>query len=176
VKVNDFMQDNYKELHQAAVRISQNSELADELLHHCMEEFLVKKNVEEIVASGGGRFYLVRMMMNQWNSNTSPFFYTYRKQHDEITDDFIDIIEEEDEEFTKTADRIRAGLDGLCWYDRILFDTFVQENHTVSSLARATKIPRTSISLSINRIRRHIKTQIEPQKNQDDDKTNQMEI
>jgi plasmid maintenance system antidote protein VapI len=42
----------------------------------------------------------------------------------------------------------------------MLFETFVEENHTVSSLARATGIPRTSVSLTINRVRRFLKENI----------------
>lgn len=158
---DEFMHENYEELQKAAVRISKNSELAEELLHYCIEEFLTKKDSSAIVTSGGGRFYIVRMMMNQWNSVTSPFFHTYRRDYDELQEDIIYTDEDQDEEVVESARRIRAELDTLCWYDKLLFDTFVQENHTVSSLARATGIPRTSISLSINRIRRHVKAKLD---------------
>lgn len=154
------MQENFTELQQAAYRISKGSDLSEELLHHCLEAFLVKRDVADIVASGGARFYLVRMMMNQWASTTSPFYNIYRRHNVEITEDYIDPETEEEDYVGQTADQIRVALNDLAWYDRILFDTFVQENHTVSSLARATQIPRTSISLSINRIRRHIKTNL----------------
>jgi len=161
VTVDDFMYENYEELKKAAVRISKNSELAEELLHYCIEVFLSKKEASTIVASGGGRFYIVRIMMSQWCSGTSPFFHTYRREHDELQEDIIDPDQEEDEYVIERAGRVREELDTLCWYDKLLFDTFVQENHTVSSLARATGIPRTSISLSINRIRRHVKEKID---------------
>jgi DNA-directed RNA polymerase specialized sigma24 family protein len=38
---------------------------------------------------GSLRFFLVRIIKNQWHSNTSPFHYTYRKfqhQSQELTD------------------------------------------------------------------------------------------
>lgn len=161
VTVDEFMHENYEELQKAAIRISKNSELAEELLHYCIEEFLAKKDSSTIVASGGGRFYIVRIMMNQWCSVTSPFFHTYRRDYDELQEDFIDPNQEEDDYVIERAGRVREELDKLVWYDKLLFDTFVQENHTVSSLARATGIPRTSISLSINRIRRHIKEKLD---------------
>ena len=158
--IEDFMHENYEELQRAAQRISKSSELSEELLHYCIEEFLSKKDSAAIVASGGGRFYIVRIMMNQWNSVTSPFYHTYRRPTDELTEEIFDHDSEEDEYVSEMAARARAELDKLAWYDRILFDTFVNENHTVSSLARATEIPRTSISLSINRIRRHLKDKL----------------
>jgi DNA-directed RNA polymerase specialized sigma24 family protein len=169
------MQENYGELKTAASRISSNDALSEELLHFCIEEFLKKKDCAAIVSSGGGRFYIVRIMLNQWKSTTSEFFHTYRKHNDEITDEFADETYEEDPAFMERADRVREELARLPWYDRKLFETFVSENHTVSSLARATEIPRTSVSLTINRIRRHIRSAIEitPKQNE---QTNQMEI
>lgn len=154
------MHENYEELKKAAYRISKSSELAEELLHYCIEEFLVKKEAAAIVASGGGRFYIVRIMMNQWNSVTSNFYHTYRRHYDELTEEIPDNGQEEDEYVSEAAARARAELDRLPWYDRVLFDTFVNENHTVSSLARGTDIPRTSISLTINRIRKHLKNKL----------------
>ncbi len=167
------MRENFQELQVAATRITKGSDLSDELLHHCLEAFLIKREVNEIVASGGARFYLVRMMMSQWNSSSSPFYFKYKRRHEEITEDYAEEVEEDDGQDEITADKIREELETLTWYDKMLFDTFVEENHTVSSLARATKIPRTSISLSINRIRRHIKTKLDPTQ---DDETNQMEV
>ena len=175
VTIDQFMKENYGELLTAASRISNNSDLSEELLHFCLEEFLKKKDCLAIVDSGGGRFYIVRILLNQWRSTTSEFFHTYRKHNDEITGEYADEIYEEDPAFMVRADAVRAELARLPWYDQKLFETFVSENHTVSSLARATQIPRTSVSLTINRIRRHVRTvtEIKPKHNE---QTNQMEI
>lgn len=154
------MQENYRELKEAANRISGNSQLASELLHYCVDQFLRRKDCEAIVLSGGGRFYIVRIMMNQWASTTSDFFHTYRRNDEQIKGEIEDQIYEEDPSYMALADKVREELAKLPWYDRKLFDTFVNENHTVSSLARATQIPRTSVSLTINRIRKHIRNQI----------------
>lgn len=98
-------------------------------------------------------------MMNSWRSVTSPFYYTYRIEHNGI-DNLEETPEQDNEKTTEIADKIKAELNKLSWYDRLLFETYVDENHTISSLARATGIPRTSISLSINRIRKHIKSKL----------------
>jgi len=50
----------------------------------------------------------------------------------------------------------------LGWYDQTLFRLYCEEDRTISSLARETKIPRTSISLTINRVKRHIRSKIKP--------------
>ena len=157
--IEEFVQDNYQPLKEAAQKISGNDPLFEELLHYTLDEFLRKLNVESIIESGGGRFFCIRIMMNSWRSTTSPFYYTYRVQGNPI-EDLEHIPEEPDERITATADKIKAELNKLSWYDRLLFETYVDENHTISSLSRATGIPRTSISLSINRIRKHIKNNL----------------
>jgi hypothetical protein len=157
--IEEFIKDNYNSLTEAAKKISNNDPLYQELLHYTIDEFLRKVNVKDIIETGGGKFYCIRIMMNSWKSVTSPFYYTYRQQTQGI-DNLEYIKEEEDENVVKIADKIKRELNKLSWYDRILFETFVDENHTISSLSRATGIPRTSISLSINRIRKHIKRNI----------------
>ena len=153
--VEQFVNENYFALKEAAERISGNDPLSEELLHYTLDEFLRKQNVDDIILSGGGRFYCVRIMMNQYRSTTSHFYTTYRRPTGELEEvaDFV----EEDDTTTQVADKIRQELNKLSWYDQMLFDIFVDEGHTISSLARATGIPRTSISVSINRIRKHIK-------------------
>lgn len=158
--VDKFIQDNYSALQEAARKISGNDVLWEELLHYSLDAFLMKKNVEEIIESGGAKFYIVKILTNSWRSTTSPFYYNYRKQDEEFTPyNEIDesTIPEVEDNTIEIAEKINVELQKLSWYDKVLFETFVKENHTISSLARSTQIPRTSISLSINRIRKHIK-------------------
>jgi len=154
------MTDNYPELQSAAKKISGNHELWEELLSYCLEEFLFKPNLQEIIQSGGGRFYIVRMMMNQFRSTTSPFYQKYRTPTVEI--EFQDY--EEPEVYVDHTDKltqIQDALANLNWYDKMLFEIFVKENHTISSLSRATGIPRTSVNLTITRVRNYLKKSIQ---------------
>ncbi len=153
------MSENYPELQSAAQKITGGDELWEELLHYCLEEFLVKPNITEIVQSGGGRFYVVRMMLNQFRSTTSPFYHKYRTPTEDITQEFG----EEPEVFQDHSDnltRIQDALAELPWYDKMLFEIFVKESHTISSLSRATGIPRTSVNLTISRVRTYLKKSI----------------
>ena len=158
--IEQFVEDNYYALKEAAERISGNDPLSEELLHYTLDEFLRKRDVEAIVQSGGGRFYCVRIMMTQWKSVTSPFYHTYRKPTEDIDLQEVGDLTEYEDSTLHIADRVKAQLALLPWFDRKLFEVFLEENHTISSLARATGIPRTSISLTINRIRKHIKKNI----------------
>lgn len=153
--VEQFVTDNYGPLSEAAHKITNGDELAEELLHYCLDEFLRKKNVIEIINNGGGRFYCVRIMLNSWKSTSSAFFYTYRKESPSMAE----VVNEEEpvEIDLVMVDRIQVLLDQLPWFDKMLFEVMVKESHTISSLSRATGIPRTSVSLAINRVRKHIR-------------------
>ena len=150
-----FLTDNYLPLKEAAQRISSNNELSEELLHYAIDEFLKKPNAEEIVLSGGARWFCVKILMNSWKSSSSPFFFTYRRETVDLAD--IEDIADDTEDLTEFVQKTREVLQTLPWYDRKLFETFVADGHTVSSLARATGIPRTSVSLTLNRVRKHVK-------------------
>lgn len=139
---------------QAAQKITGNNELAGDLLHYAIEELSYKPNLQAILDSGGARFYLVRICMTQWRSQTGPFYKQFVRQEQEI-DEFINKTEEE--ETTLDVKKVEQILNELPWYDRELFKLYAEGNHNYSSLAKETGIPRTSIGLTINRVKKHIK-------------------
>ena len=96
--------------------------------------------------------------MNSWKSTSSKFYFTYRKESVGLED--VEDLADEDEDLTDFARRTKEELAKLPWYDRMLFEAFVNEGHTISSLSRATGIPRTSVSLTLNRVRKHIKSNL----------------
>jgi DNA-directed RNA polymerase specialized sigma24 family protein len=151
-----FFEDEYNELKKASRRITGNHALSDELLHWVLDSFMFNPRVDEIISSGGGRFYCVRIMMNQWG-NISSDFYKAHRQHSDTIDGLEELPQEDEGLEAHIASKAKQVLSELPWYDRKLFETLVEEGHTVSSLARATGIPRTSVSLTINRIRKQIK-------------------
>lgn len=152
------MQDNYQPLKEAAQRISSNSPLAEELLHYTLEAFLTSPKLDEVLSCGAGRWFCIKIMTNSWKSVTSPFYHTYRQPHYPL-EDVQDVQEEVDHE-NLVPQKVAKALAQLTWYDRMLFQTFVDEGHTISSLARSVGIPRTSVSLTIKRVRTHIKKQL----------------
>ena len=164
--VNDWTNQNYTKLLASARNISYNNELSHELLHYSLEQLLIKPNVLEIVNSGGAEFYMVRIMLNQWRSTTSPFYRIYRKDQCQIElDSYLsknDVADESEPEVEDRTEEIKSELRNLSWYDRKLFELYSEENYTISGLARETGIPRTSLSLSINRVRKHLKEKLKP--------------
>ena len=160
--INAWLQDNYDALRDASLKISQGNTLSEDLLHYSIDQLLTKPNIQDIVDSGGAQFYCVRIMLNSWRSTTSEFYRLFRKPVDNIDDKLylLSDDEQEEEDIQDLVSKINKELDSLHWYDQELFRIFVEEDHNISSLSRATGIPRTSISLTINRIRKHIKKRI----------------
>ena len=169
MNITDWTNQNYNKLLQAAKNISYNDELSEELLHYSLEQLLIKPNILEIVNSGGCEFYIIRIMLSQWRSTTSPFYKIYRKNVCQIDldsylerNDVADEIAQSTEQIELTANEIQLELRNLGWYDQTLFKLYCEGGKTISSLARETSIPRTSISLTINRVKRHIRSKIKP--------------
>jgi DNA-directed RNA polymerase specialized sigma24 family protein len=95
-------------------------------------------------------------MMTQHRSQTGPFYKQFVKQNEQL--EFHDKPETEEEHLDII--KVNKILDELNWYEKELFKLFAAGNHSYSSLSRETGIPRTSISLTINRVRKHIKKNI----------------
>lgn len=155
-----FMKTNYQNLLQASKNISRDNDLAEELLHYALSELLSKGNVQEIIDSGGAQFYIIRIMLNSWKSTTSPFYRIYR-----VSNSLDPLLEEpEEEEYDRDIDekykKAIELLNKLSWYDREVFLIFAEGKVSVSQLARETKIPRTSLNLTINRVRNYLKNNI----------------
>jgi hypothetical protein len=147
--LTDIVQE-YPILIEASKKITNNHELHLDLLHYALEELYSKKNYEEIINSGGVRFYVVRIMLTQWRSNTGPFYKMFFNQKsNEITDDIIDYKEYDQQEL----EYIKA-LEDLAWYDKELFKIFSDKQHTISSLSRETGIPRSSVDITIKKVRK----------------------
>ncbi len=91
--------------------------------------------------------------MTQWRSQTGPFHRQFVKQHSEI--DHYDRAEKEEVPFD--FDHVNKLIEDLDWYDRELFKLFAAGDHNYSTLAKETGIPRTSIALTIKRVRKHLK-------------------
>lgn len=148
-----YLEQDYQNLVSAAKKITGNAPHALELLHYAITDFSYKKNLQEVLDAGAARFYLVRVMMIQHRSSTGPFYRNYIKQSLPIIGDVT--VEEAGEPLD--INRVSALLEHLPWYDRELFKLYSDGEHNYSTLSELTKIPRTSISLTVRRVREYIK-------------------
>jgi hypothetical protein len=152
---NEYLSKDYEELVKASKKITGNSDLHLDLLHYAIEEMSNKQNIQGIVDSGGARFYCIRIMMTQWRSQTGPFYRQFVRANN-----LSDISSMDIPEVTETPldmQKINSIIEALPWYDKELFKIYTEGSHNFSTLAKETGIPRTSIGLTINRVKKHIK-------------------
>lgn len=161
--INEWSEANYNSLIQAAKNISKNANLSEELAHYAIEQLLIKPNVQEIIDSGGANFWVIRTMLNSWRSTTSAFFKIYRDNPEEISlEKWLEDHDVADDELENNEELVRFAakeLEKLYWYDKELFKIYV-DNPNISAIAKETGIPRTSVGLSINRVKTHLKSRL----------------
>lgn len=154
---------NYERYKQACNRITGYDELAEELCHYILTEFLSRSDADAIVQSGGAFFYCLRMTTNNWNSVTSPFYRIYRQPKigiDKIPEPMQEEPDDNEPDIDELAERVSEQLKQLGWYEQNLLQAYVEHGGNASSLSKQTGIPRTSISLTIKKVKTFVNKRI----------------
>ena len=87
----------------------------------------------------------------------------YRQEWEMLTEvnaQTEEIPEEEECDLETLAALAKAQLDGLGWYEKELFQAYIEHNQNASALSKSTKIPRTSINLTVRKVKTFIRTAI----------------
>ena len=140
-----------KELRQICKKIGGN--LSDDLFQELMVILLEYNETKlvDIYNKGYYKWFLVKTLTNQFNSNSSPFAKKYRPK--EI--DFI-LTSDYDHNIDILIDKIDKQLNKLHWYDRELFKAYV-ESGSYRKLSKQTDIPFNSISRTVNYVKTYIR-------------------
>ena len=140
-----------KELRQICRKIGGN--LSDDLFQELMVILLEynEQKLIDIYNKGYYKWFLVKTLTNQFNSNSSPFNKKYSPKDIDhiITDSYdhsIDIM----------IDKVNNKLNQLHWYDRELFKAYI-ESGSYRKLSKQTDIPFNSISRTINNVKNYIR-------------------
>lgn len=156
----EWIASNHSALGDAAKRIAKGNPLHSDLTSEVIIAFLEHKDAELITQSGGAWFFCLRICVNLWKSQTSPFYKKYKWEMEQLNPSH-DRPEEPEEDTEGILAQIDTIIDTqLSWYEGRLLESYVAEGKNVSALARKTGIPRTSITLTLTRIRNHIQKSI----------------
>jgi DNA-directed RNA polymerase specialized sigma24 family protein len=79
--VSKWFADNYEDLRHQVLKITAGDELADDLLHECYIEFEKNKNAEKVIENGSAKWFFIRIVLNQWRSNSSRFYKEYKRDN-----------------------------------------------------------------------------------------------
>ena len=166
--LNDYLIENYNKLKDMAYNIG--GQQSDDLLSFIIEELYRcdQERINEIIENKQMTFYIVRVMLNQFNSKTSRYYYKYNRYYEyhitgiieSISPDNVEFQIEKKEQFEKRLKWVQKKLKDLHWFDSTLFKIYYLDSHSLNTLTKATKIPRATIYKVIKRVKKHLKNEI----------------
>ena len=169
-KLNDYLDKSYQNLLDISKRITSNRHPDYEDLLH--ETILTLYNADQekikiIIEKKQLTFYIVRIMLNQYQSNTSPYHKKYRKQYNEkqlkefyiytkepLTKEKMKQLEEQENRLQWIDEKLKH----LSWFDVEVFKIYYRENYSLNTMSKATKINRSTLGKSIRFIKNYLKS------------------
>ena len=149
--INTWIENNFNELKKICDKITRGED-SDDLLQICIEQFLKNRRIDDI-PDNEKLFFFARIVRNNYNSNSSPYYHTYRKfKFSDI--DNVDIQQTNYEEPIITIDWVFNELNELEWYYKRLMELYIEEGCSISKLSKRTTIPLNSVSRDINKVRK----------------------
>tara|TARA_R100000781_G_scaffold111248_1_gene77576 strand:- start:1267 stop:1773 length:507 start_codon:yes stop_codon:yes gene_type:complete len=163
--LNKYLIENYNKLKDMAYNIA-GKKGKDDLLSFVIEELYKcdQDRIDEIIEKKQMTFYIARVMLNQYHSKTSRYYYKYRKYYEYHVSGVIESIspdntqskKEEKEIVEKKLDWIEDKLKDLYWFDVQCFKIYYTENHSLNTMAKATKINRNTLFKAINNVKKYL--------------------
>jgi len=180
--LDEFINENYNKLQTISRTITGSKHLtlittdADDLLHETIEILYTKidpKKLKRLIKAEKLIFFIVRIMINQFHSNTSPYYYKYKKYYKHVNTNYNtsilwtehwlnNIPEEEDQiqmkkEFEVMLENIDKQLSKLNWFDAEVFKVYFLYKHSLNTLSAETGINRNTLYNSIKRVKDKLK-------------------
>jgi len=166
--LNRYLIENYHKLKDIAYNIAGEKQ-KDDLFSFVIEELYKcdQERINEIIKKNQLTFYIVRVMLNQYHSKTSRYYYKYKKYYEyhvtttieSITADNIEYIIKDKELIEERLEWIEDKLKDLHWFDSQCFKVYYLEEHSLNSMAKATKINRNTLFKAINNAKKYLKNE-----------------
>tara|TARA_R100000781_G_C4056752_1_gene119623 strand:+ start:145 stop:651 length:507 start_codon:yes stop_codon:yes gene_type:complete len=166
--LNKYLIDNYDKLKDMAYNIA-GKKGKDDLLSFVIEELYKcdQKRINEIIKKKQLTFYIARVMLNQYHSKTSRYYYKYNKYYEYHTTTTIESITADNTTYTikdkkeveERLEWIENKLQDLYWFDAELFRIYYRDSHSLNSLAKATRISRATIYKAIKNVKNYLKNE-----------------
>ena len=149
--LNIWIENNFNELKKICDKITRGED-SDDLLQLSVEQFLKNRKSDDI-PDNEKLFFFARIVRNNYNSNSSPYYHTYRKfKFSDI--DNVDIQYLPYEEPVINLEWVFNELNELEWYYKRLMELYIEEGCSISKLSKRTTIPLNSVSRDINKVRK----------------------
>ena len=170
-KLNTYLENSYNKLLEISKRITSNKYPDyEDLLHESIMALYNsdQEKIKTIIEKKQLTFYIVRIMMNQYQSNTSPYHKKYRKSYnnEHLKEFYIytkePLTKEKMQEFEDREKRLQwidEKLKGLSWFDVEVFRIYFREGFSLNKMQKETKINRSTLGKSIRFIKNFLKNE-----------------
>ena len=138
----------------------------DDLLSFVIEELYKcdQERIDEIIEKNQLTFYIARVMLNQYHSKTSRYYYKYNKYYEYHTTTTIESISADNVDYTIKEKElveerlvwIEEKLKDVYWFDAQVFKVYYLEEHSLNSMAKATKINRNTLFKAISNVKKYL--------------------
>ncbi|QDP63653.1 MAG: hypothetical protein Unbinned3987contig1001_29 [Prokaryotic dsDNA virus sp.] len=168
-ELDEFLKCNYEKLQKTSTTITGGNSDSGDLLH---ETILILYNkidrgiIVKLINENKFIFFIVRIMVNQYHSKTSPYHKKYRKYYEildlniELTgwkEYYLNIMQlngiKQAQEFEKKLHKAQKILNNLDWFDAEVFRIYHMMGHSLNSMAKETGINRNTLYKSIKNVK-----------------------
>ena len=109
-------------------------------------------------------FYVVRVMINQYQSKTSRYHYKYRKYYEyHVTTTIESLSPDNSKNNTKNKQQveeklawIEEKLKDLYWFDAEVFRIYYKEGFSLSEMSKVTKINKNTLYKAIKNVKNYL--------------------
>jgi DNA-directed RNA polymerase specialized sigma24 family protein len=153
--------EHHKWLMQVAFNFTQDKEAAEDLTQELYLYLLDMQDINKIRYNGTvNLFYLYKTLKSKFLNGIKQ---SKKIQVMSIEEDFLEVVDEDydydrDSDFEIMLEATKDLLeDHVHWFDSKLLQTYINEDHSIASLHKATGISKSSIWTSLNKTKSYIK-------------------
>ena len=160
-----YLVDNYNKLKDMAYNIT-SGKGNDDLFSFVVEELYKcdQDRIDEIITKNQMTFYVVRVMINQYHSKTSRYYYKYKKYYEYHTTTTIECLSADNTQYTikdkelveERLEWIEEKLKDLYWFDAEVFKIYYREGFSLNQMQKETKINRNTLHKAITNVKKYL--------------------
>ena len=163
--LDKYLIENYHKLKDIAYNIT-SGKCNDDLFSFVIEELYKcdQKRISEIITKNQMTFYVVRVMINQYHSKTSRYYYKYKKYYEYHTTTTIECLSADNTQYTikdkelveERLEWIEEKLKDLYWFDAEVFKIYYREGFSLNQMQKETKINRNTLHKAITNVKKYL--------------------
>lgn len=162
--LNNYLIKNYDKLKDVSYNITNGK--GQDLLSFVIEELYKcdQDRIKEIIEKRQMTFYVVRVMLNQYHSKTSRYYYKYKKYYEYHVTGIIEAVSPDNTK-DNTAEKklieerlewVEEKLKDLYWFDAEIFRIYYREGFSLNQMEKETKISRATLYKAIRNVKNYL--------------------